>query len=102
MRFFPNISIKNIRKPHIFSQILGLKSYYKPKKGREFTPCLLLYRYDLLQKLYDTLLFLLLDTTRTMEQHRTIQNHYEVKALLIHNILIDELVFHDIVEDGTI
>ena len=37
-----------------------------------------------------------------MKRHRTIQNHYEVKALLIHNILIDELVFHDIVEDGTI
>ena len=37
-----------------------------------------------------------------MERHCAIQNHYEVKALLIHNILIDELVFHDIVEDGSI
>ena len=37
-----------------------------------------------------------------MKRHRTVQNHNEVKALLIHNILIDELVFHDIVEDGTI
>ena len=53
----------------------------------------------LLQQFYERLLLFLFYTSRAMERHRTIQNHYEVKALLIHNILIDELVFHDIVED---
>ena len=64
------------------------------------TLCLFPSRYTgKLQKLYKSMLFLLLDTPRTVKRHCTIQNHYEVKALLIHNILIDELVFHDIVED---
>ena len=72
-------------------------------KGRESNSSLpFLLHFVLLQELNECLLLLLLDTPRTVKRHCTIQNHYEVKALLIHNILIDELVFHDIVEDGSI
>ena len=37
-----------------------------------------------------------------MKRHRTVQNHNEVKALLIHNILIDELVFHDKIQNRAV
>ena len=48
------------------------------------------------------MLLFLFYTSRAMERHRTVQNHYEFKTFLVHNILIDELVFHDIVEDWAI
>ena len=34
-----------------------------------------------------------------MKRHRTIQNHYEVKIPWFHNILIEKLVLHNIVEN---
>lgn len=48
------------------------------------------------------MLLFLFYTSRAMERHYAIQYHYKFKTFLVHNILIDELVFYDIVKDGAV
>lgn len=81
-----------------FSIILALISD-NTSKGRESpsTPCLFHYHLALLQKLYQRRFCLFLYTSRSMERHRTIQDNYKVYIFRIRNILVNELVFHDVV-----
>ena len=65
-------------------------------------PCLILSSVTLLQKLYDTLLFLLLDTPRTVKRHCTIQNHNSVKIPWFQNIHVCKLVFHDKIQNRAV